>query len=178
MGGAHVQTLVLAFIGDDSPGLVHALAEVLSDHDGNWENSHMTSVGGMFAGVLEVSVAPDKRDALMEDFRALDGMLDVMVRPTTSPDVHSATTSTLQVTGPDGNGIVERFSAMLARSRMTMCHFASETCESTDGGAPVLRFTSSLVPCDGAGIDDLRADLAQMESELGVDVVVTTPPTA
>ena len=49
-------TLVLTVIGDDRAGLVKALADVVSAHDGNWEQSHLAELAGQFAGIVVVTV--------------------------------------------------------------------------------------------------------------------------
>ena len=43
-------------IGDDRAGLVNALADVVSAHEGNWERSQLAELAGKFAGIVEVSV--------------------------------------------------------------------------------------------------------------------------
>ena len=48
--------LVLTIIGEDRPGIVESLAEIISDHSGNWLESSMSQLAGKFAGILRVSV--------------------------------------------------------------------------------------------------------------------------
>ena len=51
-----MKTLVLTVIGDDRVGLVEAVARIVYEHGGNWENSELAELAGAFAGVIEVSV--------------------------------------------------------------------------------------------------------------------------
>ena len=44
--------LVLTVIGDDRSGLVEALANVVTNHGGNWEHSQMAELAGKFAGIV------------------------------------------------------------------------------------------------------------------------------
>ena len=67
-------TLILTVAGADRPGLVSAVADVVAAHGGNWENSRLAELAGTFAGVIEISVAADRVDALRGDLDALDGM--------------------------------------------------------------------------------------------------------
>ena len=48
--------LVLTIIGEDRPGIVESLAEIISDYSGNWLESSMSQLAGKFAGILRVSV--------------------------------------------------------------------------------------------------------------------------
>ena len=52
--------LVLTVIGDDRSGLVRALADVVTEHGGNWEESQLAELAGKFAGIVVVSV-PEAR---------------------------------------------------------------------------------------------------------------------
>ena len=74
-------TLVLTAIGDDQSGLVDALSGVIADHGGNWQRSHMTQLAGKFAGIVEITVADDRADALVTDLGPLEskGLLEIIV---------------------------------------------------------------------------------------------------
>ena len=72
-------TLVLTVVGDDRAGLVAAVADVVGNHGGNWENSQLAELSGAFAGIIEISVAPERADELREALAVLDGLLTVAV---------------------------------------------------------------------------------------------------
>ena len=67
------RVLVLTVIGEDRPGLVESLAEVISTHDGNWDKSRMARLAGHFAGVVQIHLPDDRADALIA---ALPGLAD------------------------------------------------------------------------------------------------------
>jgi len=46
-------TLVLTVVGADRAGLVAAVADVVTEHGGNWENSELAELAGAFAGIIE-----------------------------------------------------------------------------------------------------------------------------
>ena len=48
------RVLVLTVIGEDRPGLVEALAQLISEHEGSWHESRMARLAGHFAGVVQV----------------------------------------------------------------------------------------------------------------------------
>ena len=65
--------LVLTAIGEDKPGLVESLAQVIAGNSGNWLESSMSQLAGKFAGILRVSVSDSEVDQLIS---ALDGISD------------------------------------------------------------------------------------------------------
>lgn len=65
MWSPHVQTtFIITFIGDDRPGLVESLSQVISDHNGNWLESRLSQLAGKFAGLISVSVPEESTAAL------------------------------------------------------------------------------------------------------------------
>ena len=65
-------TFILTAIGDDRPGLVSALSAPINEHGASWERSEMARLAGKFAGIVVVSVADAKVDALVADLTALN----------------------------------------------------------------------------------------------------------
>ncbi len=59
-----MKQLVITIVGQDQPGIVETLSAVVADHDGNWLSSSLSNLAGQFAGIIEVAVADDRRDAL------------------------------------------------------------------------------------------------------------------
>src|SRR6478735_11415681 len=99
--------LVLTLVGGDRAGLVAAVADVVDRHGGNWENSQLAELSGVFAGVVEVSVVPARADELRESLSVLDGLLSVTVSTGSEPSPEAAAMRplTLQVIGNDHPGI-------------------------------------------------------------------------
>ena len=50
-------SLVVTVIGNDRPGIVERLSEVVLTAGANWEESRMARLAGKFAGILRISVA-------------------------------------------------------------------------------------------------------------------------
>ena len=73
-------TLILTVAGSDRPGLVAAVADIVDAHGGNWESSQLAELAGVFAGVIQVSVAPERENELQEALQAAvkDGTIDVI----------------------------------------------------------------------------------------------------
>src|SRR5512133_3134164 len=102
--------LVMTILGADRPGLVESVAAIVAEHGGNWLESRMSRLGGLFAGILRVSV-PDPRNA------QLVKALDTLKTRGLSVTVHSDESLTkpeprqlrrLTVVGQDRPGIVRQ----------------------------------------------------------------------
>jgi len=64
-------SVVLTLIGDDRPGLVESVSEVLAAHGANWEQSRMASLAGKFAGIPTLHrVFPDAGTRIATDILA------------------------------------------------------------------------------------------------------------
>ena len=50
------RVLVLTVIGKDQPGLVEALADLIAQHEGSWDESRMARLAGHFAGVVQIHI--------------------------------------------------------------------------------------------------------------------------
>ncbi|MEX2333191.1 MAG: ACT domain-containing protein, partial [Pseudohongiella sp.] len=78
--------LVLTLIGNDQPGLVESLAQIVAQHQGNWLESNMSRLAGKFAGILRVSVEEDKAEALVSALGALSPRLKLIVERSAQPE--------------------------------------------------------------------------------------------
>ena len=59
------RALVLTVIGEDRPGLVEALAELIERFDGSWDESRMARLAGHFAGVVQIHLPDDRAEGLI-----------------------------------------------------------------------------------------------------------------
>ena len=110
--------LVLTVIGDDRSGLVRALADVVTEHGANWEESQLAELAGKFAGIVVVSVPEARAQEFASSLSTLDGLLQVAAHPGAEaasgaaggPGVHGDGAATDQLTidllGNDHPGIV------------------------------------------------------------------------
>lgn len=165
-------TLVLTVIGDNRAGLVHALSEAIAQHGGNWHQSHMTELGGKFAGIVEVRVAPDKADALVAALGPLeaDGLLDVTVARADNEEDEPATLLTLSLLGQDRPGIVNELSAALAAQRISIDELRTSTRSAPMAGELLFEAEAQLAVPASVSIEDLRSSLELLGNELMVDI--------
>lgn len=171
--------LVLTVIGDDRAGLVEALAQTITAHDGNWERSQMAELAGQFAGIVVVSVPDDRADALRSALAGLDGMLDITAHPA-SDETTGATGTTaedwphlrIDLVGTDHPGIVRDVSAVLARHRVSIETITTERRDAPMSGGQLFEAHILVRVPPGEDPADVRDDLERVASEVFVDLTI------
>lgn len=129
-------TLVLTALGDDQTGLVDALAGAISDHGGNWEQSHMAQLAGKFAGIV-VATVPDARvDELVAALEPLEqqGLLDISVEVASTLPAAPGAVFSVELVGQDRLGIIRDLASRLAAIGASIDELSSETTDAPMAG--------------------------------------------
>lgn len=164
-------TLVLTVVGDDRAGLVSAVADIVDAHGGNWENSELAELAGAFAGIVEVSIAGDRAEALRAALEALAGTLTVTVHPGAATDAEpSARRVTFGVVGNDRPGIVREVSAALRTRGASIERMSTQTTDAAMAGGRLFEASITATVAADVATDELVADLERLASEIQVDV--------
>lgn len=167
--------LVLTVIGDDRAGLVKALADVVSSHDGNWEHSQLARLAGKFAGIVVVTVPQDRSDALVAGLREIEGLEVTVHTATDQPAGEVWQRLTIDLIGNDHPGIVRDISGVLSRHGLTIEEMDTESREAPMAGGQLFEaHIVALVPPEGEPAD-VRGDLETIASELMVELKVDAP---
>lgn len=164
-------TLILTVAGADRPGLVSAVADIVDAHGGNWENSQLAELAGTFAGVIQISVADDRVDALRTDLGALEGTLAVTVHE--SADPAPAVTDrriSLTVLGNDRPGIVREISGVLSAHALSIETMVTHTRDAAMAGGRLFESAVTATVPASADLDTLRADIERLTHDLQVEI--------
>jgi glycine cleavage system regulatory protein len=168
-----VQTLVLTVIGDDRAGLVEALSEVVAEHGGNWERSRLAELAGTFAGIVLVTVPPERRAGLVAALEPLgeQGLLDVEVTLGHQHGVGApGLTLHLHLLGNDQPGIVREVSTALAASGINIAELRTETREAPMAGGLLFEAEADLEAPADLDVEVLRSALERLGEELMVQI--------
>ncbi|MGV1010229.1 MAG: glycine cleavage system protein R [Dermatophilaceae bacterium] len=172
--------LVLTVIGDDRPGLVNALADVVSAHDGNWERSQLTQLAGKFAGIVVVAVPDDTSQQLVGALRRLEGLLEVAAYPGTEADANVADEQwrrvSIDLIGNDHPGIVRDVTAVIHRHNLSIDSIDTGTREAPWTGGPLFEAHVVLRLPRTADSAALSSDLEELANEILVDLTVEEQP--
>lgn len=166
-------TLILTVAGSDRPGLVAAVADVVDAHGGNWENSQLAELAGVFAGVIQVSVTTGRQDELTSALQALDGLLTVAVHAGSDAATAAAQPISLQILGNDRPGIVREVSGVLQAHGVSIETIDTETKDAAMAGGRLFEASVTAEVPASADLDALRSDLERLTSELQVDITLT-----
>ena len=110
------RVLVLTVIGEDRPGLVEALAELIGRHNGSWDESRMARLAGHFAGVVQIHLPEEDAAELIAALPSLSdrGLSASVVDSDWSlTHVDHRETFELELVGQDRPGIVREISRAL-----------------------------------------------------------------
>ena len=166
-------TLVLTIVGDDRAGLVSSVADIVDAHGGNWENSELAELAGAFAGIVEVSIAVDRADALRAALEGLAGTLAVTVHAGAPMDTPSAARAvTFDVVGNDRPGIVRELSSALSAHGASIERMSTQTRDAAMAGGRLFEASITATLAADVAVDDLVIELERLATEIQVDVTL------
>jgi glycine cleavage system regulatory protein len=170
-------SLVLTAIGDDRPGLVTALSDLVTEHGGNWERSQMAELAGKFAGIVLVTVPDERVDDLVASLDRLraDGLLDVRAERAT-PGTHPSTTRfQLDLVGSDRPGIVREISRALAACGASIDELSTATRDAPMAGGVLFEAHAVVHLSPDVDPGQVQAALEAVANELMVDLRLSGP---
>lgn len=167
------RVLVLTVIGEDRPGLVEALAELISAHSGSWDESRMARLAGHFAGVVQVQLpnetAVDFIDALPG--LAAKGLAASVVDSDFSlAGVESRKNLRLDLVGQDRPGIVREISSALAALGVSVQDLRTAVESAPMSGERLFRAEAELALPKGVATEKVRTALERLADDMMVDI--------
>lgn len=164
-------SFVISALGDDRAGLVDKLAGVITEHGGNWGQSHMTQLAGKFAGVVLVEVPSDRTESFMEALESLDrtGVLHLSVERGRDVSPPRAAIE-IRIVGNDHPGIVHEVSHLLATRGVSIDDLQTETMSAPMAGGRLFEAVATLRLPANVTSEEIVADLEGLATDLMVDV--------
>ena len=165
--------LVLTFVGDDRPGLVSEISQIVAAHRGTWLESRSVRLAGKFAGVVLVSV-PDESLIPLESALAklAPSGLRVSIDRGAAGDEKLGRLVTLEIVGAERPGIVRDVTQALTGLGVNIDEFASGLKGEPFTGVQMFHATARLSVPDGLKLDDLRKAVERLAAEIMVDLAV------
>lgn len=166
--------LVLTVIGPDRPGLVSAISDTVTAGGGNWLDTRMQSLAGMFAGILLVAVPADKASALVTALKGLEtrGLRLIIETVDSGPAPHAGRLATLDLVGLDRPGIVRDLSRVLAEQHVSIVELETEREAASFSGEPMFKARATLALPEGLAVETLQTSIEKLARELMVDLTV------
>ena len=168
--------LVLSVIGSDRPGLTQALAAAVLSAGGNWLESHLSRLGGLYVG--SVLVEADDLEALRASVQAVDAHgLEVRIAPALEAPVAGGEEVLFALVGQDRLGIVHQVTAILSRLEVNIETFETRISAEPHSGGALFHLDARLRLPPGLTAQDVQAALEAISAEIMVDISLA-PATA
>lgn len=150
----------------DRKGLVEQIANTVSRHSGNWLDSEMRHIDGIFAAILQVEIPAQKWDELQEALECIDGLTMTFAKTTlTAKPLHRLS---FNLVAYDRPGLVLEISNKINALGINIEHFSSQLETASHTGVALFRATFGL----GLTAPIQEEQLTQSLYALGDDVII------
>lgn len=165
-------SMILSVTGSDRPGLTQALAAAVLSAGGNWLESHLSRLGGLYVGSLLVELEADRLEALRSAVQAVDAHgLDVRITPALdAPSHHVGEEVIFSLVGQDRPGIVHQVTAVLGGINVNIETFETHITAEPHSGAPLFHLDARLRLPPNLKALDVQAALEAISAEIMVDI--------
>ena len=165
--------LVLSVAGSDRPGLTKALAAAVLSAGGNWLESHLSRLGGLYVGSVLVELDQGKVDALRAAVSAVDAAgLEVRIAPAGARTGAAGETLEFSLVGQDRPGIVNQVTKAVSDLGANIETFETWLTSEAHSGAPLFHMAANLRLPVGLEAAKVQAALEAISGEIMVDVAV------
>ncbi|WP_297514117.1 ACT domain-containing protein [uncultured Caulobacter sp.] len=163
--------LILSVVGSDRPGLTQALAKAVLEAGGNWLESHLSRLGGLYVGSVRVEASD--AEALRKAVAAVDAHgLEVRVAPAIESPVAEGETVGLSLVGQDRPGIVHQVTAVLSGLDANIEAFDTRLSVEPHAGGPLFHLDARLRLPAGLTAVNVQAALEAISAEIMVDIAL------
>lgn len=168
---ADTHYLALTVSGDDRPGLVAELADIISAHEGSWLESSMSHLADMCVGIVKVAVASDRAAAFKDALAGMDG-LTVKSVPLAADLPAKGRRLKLTLVGHDRIGIVREVSQVLARHAVNIEDLATRTSSAPMSAEILFHAEATLLAAAELDVRALTDELERISNDLMVDIAL------
>jgi glycine cleavage system regulatory protein len=161
-------------LGEDRPGLVESVAQVIASYDGNWLESRMARLAGKFAGILRASIPDAHVASLTAALQRLEAHgLRVMIEwSADDAPTQDYRHMRLNVMGTDRLGIIRDIAQSLAWRGINIDELDTQYTSAPMSGEMLFKATAQLrVPLQ-VMLADLQESLEKLAHDLMVDITL------
>lgn len=167
-------SLIITVLGEDQPGLVNAISEILESHNGGWTESRMAHLAGKFAGILQVSAPQENIQALTE---ALDDLqnekLNIQLEVANNTRQVTTTTLDVELLCQDRLGIIKDITEVLTRLNVNIEELDSHVKEASMAGGLLFSAELKLGLPENVSVDTVEEALEEMSDQFMIDIKLT-----
>ncbi|HEY9219095.1 MAG TPA: ACT domain-containing protein [Phenylobacterium sp.] len=164
-------TLILSVIGSDRPGLTQALAAAVLSAGGNWLESHLSRLGGLYVGSVLVELAAERTEALRAAINAVDAQgLQVRIAPAVDGAGAAGEVVQFSLVGQDRPGIVHEVTGLLSGLGANIEAFETRLSIEPHSGGPLFHMEARLRLPPTLSAERVQAALEAISGEIMVDI--------
>ena len=167
---------VLSVVGSDRPGLTRALAAAVLAAGGNWLESHLSRLGGLYVGSVLVEIPAEGAPALRAAVTAVDAAgLEVRLAPAgaaAEAEVEVGEALALSLVGQDQPGIVNQVTGVLSALGANIESLGTRLSAGAHSGAPLFHMDARLRLPPGLEAGAVQAGLEAISGEIMVDITL------
>lgn len=164
--------LILSVVGSDRPGLTQAIASAVLSAGGNWLESHLSQLGGLYVG--SVLVETGDADALRAAVSAVDAQgLEVRIAPAVETKGPEGDAIDFSLVGQDQPGIVHQVTAVLSDLGANIEAFDTHMSVEPHSGAPLFNLNARLRLPPRLSAEAVKTALEAISAEIMVDISLT-----
>lgn len=170
---ADKEHLILTAVGPDRVGLVQKIAEFISRHGCNIEDSKMAVFCGEFAVIVLISGDSPDLVKVGRDYREIEtetGLTISIKTPSTRTPPQSFLPYRLTASCMDHPGIVYRISAVLSAAGVNIESMETKTYAAPVSGTPIFQLEANLAVPTRANISELRERFGEIQREENIDI--------
>ena len=108
-----MKSILISVLGDDKPGLLDGLSEIIVSNDGDWIESNMSTVEAKFAGILRVNVPSKNASKLMKELTSSKLGLQIACEETAPVTFSDFKSYNIELIGQNHVGIINKLSHVL-----------------------------------------------------------------
>jgi glycine cleavage system regulatory protein len=169
--------LVLSVVGSDRPGLTQALAAAVVSAGGNWLESHLSRLGGLYVGSVLVELGEDSVDQLRSAVGAVDARgLEVRLVPAVEGPAAAGELLHFGLVGQDRPGIVNQVTSVLSGLDANIETFKTWIDAEAHSGIPLFHMEMRLRLAPELQAARIQAALEEISAEIMVDIWLTPAP--
>jgi glycine cleavage system regulatory protein len=164
-------TLILSVIGSDRPGLTQTLAAAVLSAGGNWLESHLSRLGGLYVGSVLVELDGGGVEALRSAVQAVDAQgLEVRIAPAVEAPGAGGDEILFSLVGQDRSGIVHQVTTVLSGLDVNIEAFETRISAEPHSGAPLFHLDARLRLPPAQTAEAVQAALEAISAEIMVDI--------
>ncbi len=165
-------TYVLSVVGSDRPGLTEALSAAVLMAGGNWLQSHLSRLGGIYVGSVLVELEVAGEEALRTAVRDVDAKgLEVRITPAAGRDAPAGEVVRLSLVGQDRPGIVHQVTSLVSSLDANIEALETRISVEAHSGTSLFHMDTTVRLPSGLTALDVRAALEDLSGEIMVDVL-------